>query len=79
MLIREASLRKEEFDSPVKTVFIGGGTPSLLTPEQLIRMVHGLEESVDMSDCREFTVEANPGTLMSASQLNLPENSTLRI
>ncbi len=66
MLIREASLRKEEFDSPVKTVFIGGGTPSLLTPEQLIRMVHGLEESVDMSDCREFTVEANPGTLTKA-------------
>ena len=66
MLIREASLRKEEFDSPVKTVFIGGGPPSLLTPEQLIRMVQGLEESVDMSDCREFTVEANPGTLTKA-------------
>ncbi|MBC8402626.1 MAG: radical SAM protein, partial [Candidatus Marinimicrobia bacterium] len=44
------------------TIFFGGGTPSLLTPEQLERILLALSERFDLSAVRELTIEANPGT-----------------
>ena len=62
-LLREADRRISEFTEPVKTVFIGGGTPSLLSPAQLSRLVEGIHERIPLASATEFTVEANPGTL----------------
>ena len=45
--------------SPATTVFFGGGTPSLLTPEQLASVLAELP----MTDDAEVTVECNPDTL----------------
>lgn len=45
------------------TVFFGGGTPSLLPPDQLRALFQTLGSGVDFSGCVEWTVEANPGTL----------------
>lgn len=61
-----SSLLKEiKLHSPKKvyTVFIGGGTPSLLSPNDIKRLFKGLHDQFDMSDCVEITIEANPGTL----------------
>ena len=45
------------------SIFIGGGTPSLLSTENFERIVHAVNECFEiLPDC-EFTVEANPGTL----------------
>ena len=46
----------------VDTVFIGGGTPSLLSSAQMERLIAGLKEACDW-DANEFTIEANPETL----------------
>ena len=46
----------------VDTVFIGGGTPSLLSPKQFANLVQGLKGCCDWH-VAEFTVEANPETL----------------
>lgn len=62
-LLREAEIRKSFSDEPVKTAYIGGGTPSLLSPEQLRRLVNGLRELFPMDECTEFSIEANPGTI----------------
>ncbi len=62
-VIREAEKRSAEFAEPIKTVYIGGGTPSLLSPAQLRRMIHHLRKLYSFSQVQEFTVEANPGTL----------------
>lgn len=51
---------------PIETVFIGGGTPSLLPPELLRKLLSGLRQWYDMPSGIEFTAEANPGTLTSA-------------
>ncbi len=45
------------------TVFFGGGTPSALSTSQLQYLIGGLQERVDFSEVREFTLEMNPATV----------------
>lgn len=47
---------------PVETVFIGGGTPSLLTPEGVDRLLTTLRTLLPVRPYAEITLEANPGT-----------------
>jgi oxygen-independent coproporphyrinogen-3 oxidase len=46
-----------------RTVFIGGGTPTILTADELRRLAAILGAHCDLSRVEEWTVEANPGTL----------------
>lgn len=55
-LIQEWHMRKSEISAPFTTVYIGGGTPSILPPEKLKRLV----ESLPCDNLTEFTIEANP-------------------
>ena len=48
---------------PVDTVFIGGGTPSLMSAAFYRDLFQGLRERLPLSDHAEITLEANPGTL----------------
>lgn len=47
----------------VRTVFLGGGTPSILSGGQMERIFQALRETFDISETAEITVEANPGTV----------------
>ena len=49
----------------INTVFIGGGTPSLLSCEQLKKLTEMIKTTFVLSDNCEFTIEANPKTLDS--------------
>ena len=63
-LLREAdAMASYAKDTPIQTVFIGGGTPSTLPAELLIRLLAGLHERFHIPANIEFTSEANPGTL----------------
>ncbi len=46
----------------VHTIFFGGGTPSLFSPEAMDRLVSGLRARLRLSADCEITLEANPGT-----------------
>ena len=46
----------------VDTVFLGGGTPSLLTPDQLERILTAVRKSYRVQDGAEISMEVNPGT-----------------
>lgn len=48
---------------PLETLYLGGGTPSLLGPEAVPRLIERLAESVDLGGLEEFTAEANPESL----------------
>lgn len=50
----------------VSSVFIGGGTPSLIKPEQLGSVADKLKKKFTFTPDAEITIEANPGTLTSA-------------
>ncbi len=48
-----------------KTLFLGGGTPSALSPGQLDRLLRGLAERIDLGELVESTIEMNPATVAS--------------
>ena len=45
------------------SIYIGGGTPSLFSAEQIARLIDGIRATLTVSDHAEITLEANPGTL----------------
>jgi len=46
----------------VQTVFIGGGTPSLFSPQAIDQLIGGIRARVKLAANAEITLEANPGT-----------------
>jgi len=63
-LLREADVMAVNAkDQPIQTIFIGGGTPSILPAPLLRRLLSGLRERFNIPAGIEFTSEANPGTL----------------
>lgn len=64
----------------LETVYFGGGTPTTLSAEQLDTVLGTVNNSFDMSTCREFTVEAGrPDTIDIAKLFVLKENKVDRI
>lgn len=60
-LIGEAVLRRCELHGEaVRTLYLGGGTPSQLPLPLLSRLVEGLRGALDLHGVEEFTIEANP-------------------
>ena len=49
-----------------RTLFLGGGTPSLLSADNLARLVDGLRRKFDLSQLDEATIEANPESATEA-------------
>lgn len=49
------------------TIYFGGGTPSLLTPEQIDRILTAVSDTWTVSPTTEITLEANPETVTDAS------------
>ena len=60
--------QKESYE--VVSVFIGGGTPSVLSGEQLCRIMDEIRQAFALSEDAEITMEANPGTV-SREQMKL--------
>ncbi len=63
-LIREIKIRYEEWPyRVVDSIFLGGGTPSLMPAKDMERVVNTLKENFTLSDDCEITIEANPSSL----------------
>src|SRR5215212_10889548 len=62
-ILREAEQWQAVRGIRPKTVFFGGGTPSLLPIDEMSRLVQGLRARFDLSAVNEWTVEANPATV----------------
>lgn len=80
MLIREMKLVMASHpDERIETVYVGGGTPTTLTPVQLERLITGLREALHF-DAGEFTFEANPNDLLTTDKLHvLHDNGVNRL
>ncbi len=66
-LLQEIVLRKAYLrGAPVRTIYFGGGTPSLLTLTELERILDALHTSFALDDVKEVTLEANPEQLTPA-------------
>ncbi|MDD7929668.1 radical SAM family heme chaperone HemW [Microbacterium thalli] len=70
-VLREIALSARVLDTrgsrrPAATVFFGGGTPTLLPPGDLARMLAGVRDTFGIAPGAEVTVEANPDTMTPA-------------
>jgi len=62
-----------------RTVFFGGGTPSLLPMADMRRLLGGLRQTIDLSAVTEWTVEVNPATARRDYCRMLRENGVDRL
>jgi oxygen-independent coproporphyrinogen-3 oxidase len=64
---------------PASTVFFGGGTPTLLPPGDLARMLAGVRSTFGIREDAEVTVEANPDTVTDAVAAELAAAGVTRL
>ena len=60
----------------LRTLYIGGGTPTALSAQQLEFLLAGLTKNLDLSALEELTIEANPGDL-DADKIAVLQNSAV--
>lgn len=63
-LCKELKIIGETFNRPaLRTIFIGGGTPSLLNTEEIKLLGNSINSAFKLDSIEEFSIEANPGTV----------------
>ena len=79
-LAKEISMRKEEFKNDiVETIYFGGGTPSILTIEDLRLLIDEVFKNYNVIENPETTVEANPDDLDNETIRQLANSSINRL
>ena len=79
MLCREMAEWEKKEEVVVSSVFLGGGTPSLLSENQLEAIFAVLHENYQFTEDAEITIEANPGTVSESKLLLLRKCGVNRI
>ena len=78
-VMREAERRSGRIDAAVATFYIGGGTPSLLPPALMDRLLQGIRRCFDILPDAECSCECNPGTVTAAFLDVLRKNGINRL
>ena len=71
-LIREMEMRRH--DDTISTIYLGGGTPSQLTHENLLKLFHTIYKVYSVADDAEITMECNPDDIKKGMFQGLPVN-----
>ena len=81
LLIQESKIARKEVKTtkPIVTIFFGGGTPTLMEPADLGRVLNSLEADFSFASDIEITIEANPDTVSKAKLAALREIGINRI
>lgn len=77
--VRQARRVLGEVDLPVSTVFFGGGTPTLLDPDDLGAVVEAVAEEFGLAPDAEITTESNPDSVDAADLARLRELGLNRV
>ena len=59
-ICKEIEWRKNEIDEKIDTIYFGGGTPSILDPSQIDRLLNQIHKDFSLGEQPEITLEANP-------------------
>ncbi|MFT5437545.1 MAG: oxygen-independent coproporphyrinogen-3 oxidase [Ulvibacter sp.] len=78
-ICKELILRKAEIKEEIQTIYFGGGTPSLLTLEELEQIIDVVTSNFYISEDPEITLEANPDDLTKDVILQLSQSSINRL
>jgi len=77
-LIHEMHLTAD-FQFYADTLYFGGGTPSILSPEQIRRLIDTAAHRFQLSPSSEITIEANPGTVTAEKLAGFRQAAVNRI
>ena len=78
--VREIELQKDYLNGEViNTIYFGGGTPSLLSPEELRLLMDAIRKYFSVSSSSEITLEANPDDLTKEKLHQLKESGINRL
>ena len=75
----EIELRKSEISVPVKTIYFGGGTPSLLNKEEIDLLIREVYKNFEVEENIEVTLEANPDDLTKGNLYQLSKTKVNRL
>lgn len=85
-LIKEMSAAAEDLKetsphllAPLETLYIGGGTPTVLSTDLLLSFISSVKETFTLSDTYEWTLEANPETIKKGQLRALREAGINRL
>lgn len=79
-IINEIEVRKDYLvDQKIETLYFGGGTPSLLTFNELSRIIKKVKTSFPDIQLREITLEANPDDINKTSLIEWKEGGVNQI
>lgn len=78
-VVGEARHRATGLHTPPRTLYLGGGTPSMLSPTHLARLLDGLREALGSDSFDELTLEANPATFDLAKARRFLEMGVTRV
>ncbi|NNF85025.1 MAG: radical SAM family heme chaperone HemW [Winogradskyella sp.] len=78
-LAKELELRKEEINEPIQTIYFGGGTPSILSPSQLNKLIDEVSKHYKVINDAEITIEANPDDLSASTIKDLAQSPINRL
>lgn len=78
-MLQELKMRKEEVTEPVRSIYFGGGTPSLMSIEEIESLVRRVYSNFQVEDQPEITLEANPDDLTENYLKDLSESSVNRL
>lgn len=77
---REIELYTNLIERPVlKTIYIGGGTPSLIKPAYLVGLIEKIRQHFDLAMVEEISIEVNPGSITKDKLLKYKEAGINRI
>jgi len=83
-LLKEITIQADFFkcldgESGINTLYIGGGTPSMLDTSEITKIFHHLAEVFPLTELEEFTLEANPDDLTYEKLLSLRDTPVNRL
>lgn len=70
---------KESYSAKLKTIYFGGGTPSLLSPKQVAEIIDLLNNRFGLAQDCEITLETNPATLGAGDYLLMRQSGVNRL
>lgn len=79
-LIKEIDIRKSELKNEiVETIYFGGGTPSILSTEEIQRLIDAVYQNFEVVENPEITLEANPDDLSEEKIIELSKSPINRL
>ena len=77
---KELGIRKSAFETEkIETIYFGGGTPSLLSVEEINKLIKTIEDNYNLADKIEITLEANPDDLSLSKIKSLTQTPINRL